>query len=828
MFKGSARLQTHCATRFIEDAKDDRFFLWLHYMEPHYPYEVHDAHDFGSARRDRYDSEIARADAAIGEVLDTLKAQGVADRTIVIVNSDHGEAFGEHNTRFHGSTLYEEQIRVPLIVHAPGLPARRLRALVGNVDLVPTILDLLDVDHDLPLQGRSLVPLLLGGDDDSDAPMPFAFAELPGAMRGLSPGVAHRDALRLGDLKLVWNPTDAVAELYDLKADPIEERNLATRRPDDVVRLRSVIAALKDECRRINRAATAEDSPPSRSARDPVADARATLATDAPWGEVVAALEALLDAPADASKQLAPQLQPLLAGPPIVARRAAWVLARTGDAAGRAVLEVAYGSGDDLVKLIGAAGLACLGDSRGVEDLRPWLVSLAHRAKTCARWIDALARLRTFAVAPEVVEILANGYRHHSLLVAVIAWLAAVEGEDATGVWIPILSGWDPDVAARAQAACSRRLGADRARRLVAAGADLVDVRDLAEQGKFEDAIAAAERVARACGSDAAGAPWWLQAARLAHRLGDATRRDEYRARVMASRVAAWREAAERLPRVPQTPSDHDALEVVEFGPAGISPFNPTSLVVFRARLENRSSEVIAGGRWGLSPPLTPTWWQGAEAFWESNEPILLPDPGLLPGEETTVYLIGRIPLGRGDVSVRPGVYWPQSGPRRIARATERAHAVHLPADGAVGLDPAEVVFTGADVRAGWIRSPSIIGGELDADGSVVFACPGPGLWLMSPVIEDVGKPVSFELTYRVIVRGDRTPTFRCVSEYGPKPGEGPQRENAAPLPVKPELWKVPARFPTVGGRGVRLIRLLPTDGADLIVIDRIRIFLKS
>jgi arylsulfatase A-like enzyme len=108
---------------------------------------------------DAYDAEIAYTDSEVARLLKAIDRALPADDTILIVLSDHGEEFGEHGRRYHGGTLANETLRVPLMLRAPGrLPAgQRRTGPVGLVDLVPTLLELLDIEEPYPLQGRSVL-----------------------------------------------------------------------------------------------------------------------------------------------------------------------------------------------------------------------------------------------------------------------------------------------------------------------------------------------------------------------------------------------------------------------------------------------------------------------------------------------------------------------------------------------------------------------------------------------------------------------------------------------------------------------------------------------
>ncbi|MCS6899279.1 MAG: sulfatase, partial [Myxococcales bacterium] len=153
---------------------DRRSFLWVHLFEPHEPYERHPDYNLGDRDIDRYDSEIAAVDAGVRLLVERVRAY--RPNTIVLFSSDHGEEFGEHGGRYHGTTVYEEQVRVPLMIHAPGLiPARQIEAPVQTIDLLPTILAALRIPRPARVRGRDLGSYL--GPTEPFAGLGFAFAE---------------------------------------------------------------------------------------------------------------------------------------------------------------------------------------------------------------------------------------------------------------------------------------------------------------------------------------------------------------------------------------------------------------------------------------------------------------------------------------------------------------------------------------------------------------------------------------------------------------------------------------------------------------------------
>jgi len=201
-----------------EENTAGQFFLWVHFTDPHVEYVPHPGFDFGSDQRGRYLGEVAYVDAQVGRILEVISASSFAKRTVVMVSSDHGEAFGEHGMMRHGFELWEPLVRVPLVVHVPGVAARRVAVRRSLIDLVPTILDLFGLEHSEGLSGRTLVPEILGV-PGADVPRPFMVDMADG------PFNAERQAFIDGELKLIASNGRPLG-LYDLAADPEEKRDL--------------------------------------------------------------------------------------------------------------------------------------------------------------------------------------------------------------------------------------------------------------------------------------------------------------------------------------------------------------------------------------------------------------------------------------------------------------------------------------------------------------------------------------------------------------------------------------------------------------------------
>lgn len=261
----NANRATDDALEWIDGNKEKRFFLFVHYFDPHLPYEPPDPYDSmfnpGYAGpvgksftpqglgtdRDRgyhtikalpqadwnqivslYDGEIAYTDAAVGRLIAGLDERGLRRNTLVVVLSDHGEEFLEHGGMDHGFTLYDEVLKVPLIFSLPGrLPEGQVvKEQVRLLDVAPTILDVLNVATDAHMEGASLKPLLLG----KGAP------ELPSA--GLLPpevsfsesllgGSSEMKCVRAYPWKFIYEMRTGHAWSYNLERDPQERQDLA-------------------------------------------------------------------------------------------------------------------------------------------------------------------------------------------------------------------------------------------------------------------------------------------------------------------------------------------------------------------------------------------------------------------------------------------------------------------------------------------------------------------------------------------------------------------------------------------------------------------------
>jgi arylsulfatase A-like enzyme len=231
-------------------------FLWMHLMEPHSPYAppagirarfpprrppqpaprevIPPWLDPGGPLDARhyealYDGEIADVDAALGEFFAVLRRSNRWEQMVVVVTSDHGEEFFDHGGFEHNSTLYDEMLRVPLLIKSPGLHPGMREIQTQSVDLAPTLARAAGAEVPADLAGADLGPVLQGG----VASEPVAFAERPG----------DRYAIRTHEWKLI-STLEGHDELYHLSVDPHERDNGLQANPQRATRLREQLNAV--------------------------------------------------------------------------------------------------------------------------------------------------------------------------------------------------------------------------------------------------------------------------------------------------------------------------------------------------------------------------------------------------------------------------------------------------------------------------------------------------------------------------------------------------------------------------------------------------------
>jgi arylsulfatase A-like enzyme len=256
---------TRDATEWIKGNKDTRFFLFVNYNSPHEPYEpprhllerVPAAPEGPADKIARlYMAEAAKDDEAIGALMETIAAAGLRERTIVVVTADHGETMSSAHQgtsglermpiRYHhAASNYEETTRVPILIVAPGLMPenRAVKERVRNVDLAPTIAELLGLEAQTRFSGRSLVGLAKGQPEKDERVVVTEGRGTRAIMHG-----RHRLLVREGPARVTsfeGKTTIVNEELFDLVDDPGERRDLAKTQPDLVALMRArLVAAL--------------------------------------------------------------------------------------------------------------------------------------------------------------------------------------------------------------------------------------------------------------------------------------------------------------------------------------------------------------------------------------------------------------------------------------------------------------------------------------------------------------------------------------------------------------------------------------------------------
>ncbi|MBK8268530.1 MAG: sulfatase-like hydrolase/transferase [Planctomycetes bacterium] len=247
--------------------KPNGTFSYIHFLQPHKPYtppqsylrrfsaELTDwntlhtawlaANQSGQAQKStirglkcRYRANIQYVDAAVGELFDKLKKAGLYDESVIVVMADHGDAFFKHKQFGHNSTLYDDMTRIPMIMKFPksqGVKPRRVKQPVETIDVLPTLCDFLKLSQPMGLEGDSLWSLCTGDKN-----------ELPGAEVITCTIQRSRHAVRFRDFKYIYNKRGGLEELYDLRSDPDEQHNLASRDPKKTKDMHELLARSVD------------------------------------------------------------------------------------------------------------------------------------------------------------------------------------------------------------------------------------------------------------------------------------------------------------------------------------------------------------------------------------------------------------------------------------------------------------------------------------------------------------------------------------------------------------------------------------------------------
>jgi arylsulfatase A-like enzyme/tetratricopeptide (TPR) repeat protein len=261
------------ALPWLEKVKGQRFFAWLHFYDPHAPYEPPEPFKTRYSEHP-YLGAIAFMDSQLARVIDFLERNGLMEKTVIAVIGDHGESLGQHGEESHAFFVYEATTRVPFIIRAPfeRLRGRRVADPVRSVDLMPTVLDLMGIPAPGGIQGVSLAPLMTGARSTMD---------LEGYAEALYPlhhfGWSETRAWRVGRYKAIDAPRP---EFYDLSRDPHETTNLYAER-------RTVADGMIARLREIERDAPRDDSV-AKAAPEVDPETRARLAALGYVGSFVA------------------------------------------------------------------------------------------------------------------------------------------------------------------------------------------------------------------------------------------------------------------------------------------------------------------------------------------------------------------------------------------------------------------------------------------------------------------------------------------------------------------------------------------------------------
>lgn len=232
--------------RLLEGRPEDRpFFLYLHFMDVHEYAAPNEFKQFGSDGPGAYLAAIRWLDDAVERVASELDRVGVLDDTVVLLTSDHGEAFGEHGKSGHAINVLTSVLSVPLVIRLPfATEPVRVSTQVRNLDIAPTLLDIAGVPIPESFEGESLLPLITASGEDPTVladRVSYAGLGLP-----LFPDASIQEAVNTGEWTLARNvePDPFPGEqLYDRTVDPGENVNLIAREPDEAVRMRAVLDA---------------------------------------------------------------------------------------------------------------------------------------------------------------------------------------------------------------------------------------------------------------------------------------------------------------------------------------------------------------------------------------------------------------------------------------------------------------------------------------------------------------------------------------------------------------------------------------------------------
>jgi arylsulfatase A-like enzyme len=215
---------------FSEQPEGKPFAAYLYATDTHRPYKTHEQFNYGETLVDLYDGEIAYMDAHLGRLFDWMERAGRLNDTMIVIMADHAESLGERGVYKHSSQLYNEQLHIPYIIYVPNLAPRRIPDYVSSVDLSPTILNIVGLAYPEECAGVSLLPMMKG--ETFSHPPVYAEQRYGYQSYYVRPDqTVHPDSkkymvLTQDGYKLIYNRNAYSFELFNLKTDPEEERNL--------------------------------------------------------------------------------------------------------------------------------------------------------------------------------------------------------------------------------------------------------------------------------------------------------------------------------------------------------------------------------------------------------------------------------------------------------------------------------------------------------------------------------------------------------------------------------------------------------------------------
>ncbi len=235
------------AMEFLRSHGQERWFLYLHLMDVHQYVYDEEAALFGTTYSDLYDNSIRWVDRVLGSLIREIDTRGLRQKTLIVVAADHGEAFGEHGREGHARDVYGEVTTTPWILSPPFRlePGIVVDAATENIDLWPTLLDLLGLPALEGADGRSRVPEILAAARGEVAPQDgdahFAHLDQAWGRRGQEP--RPMVSVRQGRYRLVHRAAAGTGQLYDLASDPREQVDIGAEQPDVLERLTAVAGA---------------------------------------------------------------------------------------------------------------------------------------------------------------------------------------------------------------------------------------------------------------------------------------------------------------------------------------------------------------------------------------------------------------------------------------------------------------------------------------------------------------------------------------------------------------------------------------------------------